>query len=87
MERISFFKEELAGEQTNTISLLAANGNVPKLQIANELKDKALASDTLIFDILSSDKKAQYSYEGFRAGYVVFHTSLSRYRLQELLYC
>jgi len=81
---LSFFKEELSGEQTNVISLTATIRDVPKLQIAQELKDEAVASDKLVFDLISPDKTVQDSYKAFRAGYVAFHTSLARYRLHEL---
>jgi len=81
----SFYKEELSGERDNLISLLAASRNVPKLQVAQELKDETIASDKMIINLLSSDEVALSCYEGFRAGYAAFHTSHLRYRLLELL--
>jgi len=83
---LSIYKEELSGEKNNVISLLAACKNVSKFQIAQELKDETIASDKAAFNLLKSDGEALSCYEGFRAGYVAFHTALPRYKLFELLY-
>jgi len=82
---LSLYKEEVSGEQTNRVSLLAGCRSMSKLAVMEQLALDALKSDAAIFESLK-DSKARGAYESFRSGYVAFHTSLSRYRLQEILY-
>jgi len=81
---LSLYKEEKSGEESNRVSLLAGCQHVSKLEIVEELALEAVNSDAIVFESLQ-DPKARDAYENFRRGYIGFHTSLSRYRLHEIL--
>lgn len=82
---LSLYKEEIAGEEANLISLLAARKRISKTEALRQVTNETLESDRVILELLENNKEALEAYKGFRAGYVAFHTCLTRYRLRELL--
>jgi hypothetical protein len=82
---LSLYKEEIVGEEGNLISLLAARRKISKIEAHRQVTDEALECDQAILELLEGDSNARDAYKSFRAGYIAFHTSLTRYRLRELL--
>jgi len=82
---LSIYKEELAGEEGNFISLLAAQKRISKSEAHKRLTEETLERDRTILRLLEGNNEALGAYKGFRAGFVAAHTSLKRYRLRELL--
>ncbi|KXN80727.1 Trichodiene synthase [Leucoagaricus sp. SymC.cos] len=80
----SFYKEELAGEDENTVSLLAKLHNRSKLDQLRVLADKVVESHHNTCAILQDRKDAYNDYMQFWSGYVPFHAASKRYRLSEL---
>ncbi|KAF9456360.1 isoprenoid synthase domain-containing protein [Collybia nuda] len=81
---LSFYKEELDGETVNRISLLAACHQISKIEALGRLADEAVEAHQRILRILSSDAEARTAYLMFCQGFVGFHTSFKRYKLDEL---
>jgi len=81
---LSFYKEELDGETVNIISNLAGCQGISKIEALQQLSKDAAASHLKVLQILSPYPDAQTAYANFSQGYIWFHTSLSRYRLNEL---
>jgi len=79
------YKEEIAGEEGNFISLLAARKMISKTKAHRQVTDETLESDRVILELLGGNNEALEAYKRFRAGYVAFHTCSARYRLRELL--
>ncbi|KAJ3831322.1 isoprenoid synthase domain-containing protein, partial [Lentinula raphanica] len=82
---LSFYKEELAEETVNHISLMASARNCSPRDAFQSLIDETVEAHQKITHILEPDPKALDAYRKFAAGFVYFHTSLdSRYHLNEL---
>ena len=83
---LSFYKEEIAGDAGNHISLLARRQGVSKMAAFQQLADKAVKSASQVSKILEADKEAHDAWQKFKAGYIGLHTSMEgRYRLGELM--
>ena len=83
---LSFYKEEIAGDVGNHISLLARRQGVSKMMAFQQLADKAVKSAAQVSKILEADKEAHDAWQHFKAGYLGNHASLEgRYRLAELM--
>jgi hypothetical protein len=81
---LSFYKEELAGETVNHISILAGcDGKSKKDTLRRMVHDTADAHNRVL-EILASHRDAYDAYWNFSRGYVGFHAGSSRYRLDEL---
>ena len=81
----SFYKEELAGEETNAISMMAQCENRPKLDVAKQIRQEALQGISMCSFLLKDRPEILEAVNGFKTGYVHFHTALSRYKLKQLL--
>ena len=81
---LSFYKEERAGEMTNHISTLAARTMKSKLEVFGELTEAAIGLYKRIVKILQGCPDAREAFEHSAAGYVRFHTSSGRYRLEDM---
>lgn len=81
---MSFYKEELAGETTNQISTLAARTDKSKLETFDELTETTIGVYRSIVRILEGSPEACEAFKQYAVGYVHFHTSLGRYRLEDL---
>ncbi|KJA17818.1 hypothetical protein HYPSUDRAFT_205915 [Hypholoma sublateritium FD-334 SS-4] len=83
---LSFYKEEIAGDTVNYISVLARRQGVPNMTAFQELADEVGRSAAQVGKILEGDQEAHDAWQKFKAGYVGFHTSFQdRYRLNELM--
>lgn len=82
----SFYKEELRGEDTNHISILANMHKCSKLESMKYLADYSVAGARRARDVLASHPEAYEIYtKHFLQGYVDFHAAASvRYKLPDL---
>ncbi|KAK0217873.1 hypothetical protein IW262DRAFT_1495266 [Armillaria fumosa] len=81
---LSFYKEEVAGEELNRVSLLALCDNSTKIDVLRQLVDSTVEAHNNISDILKPNEEALDAYLSFSDGYIWAHAQLSRYRLKEL---
>ncbi|KAK0446783.1 hypothetical protein EV421DRAFT_1791345 [Armillaria borealis] len=81
---LSFYKEEVAGEELNRVSLLALCDNSTKTDVLRRLVDSTVEAHNNILDILKPNDEALDAYLSFSDGYILAHAGLSRYRLKEL---
>ncbi|PBK99502.1 terpenoid synthase [Armillaria gallica] len=81
---LSFYKEEVAGEELNRVSLLALCDNSTKTDVLRRLVDSTVEAHNNILDILKPNEEALDAYLSFSNGYIPAHARLSRYRLKEL---
>ncbi|KAG8214403.1 isoprenoid synthase domain-containing protein [Butyriboletus roseoflavus] len=81
---LSFYKEERVGETTNQISTLAARTKKSKLETYGELTETTIGLYKRIVKILEESPEVCEAFEHFKAGFVYFHTSTARYRLEDL---
>lgn len=82
---LSFYKEELAGEDDNFVHMTAKISNKSVTLTLQDICDESLQ---LIDDV--SKTLAMYPghlalFRGFLSGYLRFHTSTTRYRLRDLM--
>ncbi|KAJ8474105.1 hypothetical protein ONZ45_g16068 [Pleurotus djamor] len=86
---LSLHKEELAGEDTNFITTMAKHHDTTKSQIFLKLSDQVVRWFDIshrILDVrLSGSAEAFGAFMSFMQGYVDYHTSAARYRLDEVL--
>lgn len=80
----SFYKEERVGEITNHVSTRAARARKSKLETLHELTEMAIDLHKGILEILEGSPEACDAFNNYTAGYVYFHTSSGRYRLEDL---
>jgi len=80
----SFYKEELAGENENTVSLPAKVNNRTKMDQLRILSDQVVKCHHNTCAILKDWKEAYGDYLLFWSGYVSFSAASKRYRLSEL---
>ena len=85
---LSFYKEELAGENGNYISLEASQrGQQDKIPVFRDLARDVSLCVSRVTNILegSDNSEAKAAFQCFIGGYVSFHTSFdSRYHLNDL---
>ncbi|KII94515.1 hypothetical protein PLICRDRAFT_120583 [Plicaturopsis crispa FD-325 SS-3] len=81
---MSFYKEELVGEQVNQVSLIAKCRCITKREALRVLEDQVVAAHDNIVEILAPHEDAACAFKRFVRGYIAFHTSLKRYKLDEL---
>lgn len=81
---MSFYKEELEGEKTNQISTLAACTNKSKLDTFTELTETTIRVYNSIIKILEGSPEACKAFKHYAVGFIRSHTSVARYRLQDL---
>ncbi|KAJ8515779.1 hypothetical protein ONZ45_g6825 [Pleurotus djamor] len=82
---LSFYKEEIAGEDHNYVSIIAKCRKTSKLKILEELAHSVTSSHSTVANILSEFPQALQAWKSFAEGYVSYHTSFARYRLEEVL--
>ncbi|KAJ8515776.1 hypothetical protein ONZ45_g6826 [Pleurotus djamor] len=82
---LSFYKEEIAGEASNYISILANNQKISKVKALDGLARSIAVSYSVAVDILSGCPQALEAWEAFATGYVNYHVSYARYRLGDLM--
>ncbi|KZV87399.1 terpenoid synthase [Exidia glandulosa HHB12029] len=81
---LSFYKEELAGETDNVVGNRARAGGISHIEAYKKVTADCIELHKKIVMILSGSPAAVSAYKAWLPGYVQFHTSLDRYRLDEL---
>lgn len=81
---MSFYKEEMRGEADNFISILSASQGVDKMTVLASLAGDVAKANDSIKVMLRNDPDALEAWLTFMAGYVYFHTSNTRYKLDRL---
>lgn len=81
---MSFYKEELVGDEVNQVSLIARCRRIAKSEALRLLEDDVVAAHDNILKILAPHRDALSAFKHFAQGYVAFHAALKRYRLDEL---
>ena len=83
---LSFYKEELAGENGNYISLEVSQREQDKIPVLRDLaRDVSLCVSRVTNILEGSSSEANAAFQCFIGGYVSFHTSFdSRYHLNDL---
>ncbi|KAF8836439.1 terpenoid synthase [Paxillus ammoniavirescens] len=88
---LSFYKEELAGERTNYIAILAARQGISRIEAFEQVGDLCTKLFEKIVIILEDSNegapgfsRAREAFEQYVEGMVAFHLSCDRYRLMEV---
>lgn len=81
---LSFFKEELAGETLNYVSMSAKANGINKLQALKKLADETAQCYQRASQLLQSIPEAWDAFREFAVGYVEFHVLSVRYKLDQL---
>ncbi|KAK7464254.1 hypothetical protein VKT23_006418 [Stygiomarasmius scandens] len=81
---LSFYKEEVQGDEVNCVTLLANGRKISKLDAVNVLIDDCVKAHQNIVRILAPSKEASEVYHKWMQGYFGFHVYAERYRLNEL---
>ncbi|KAJ7438342.1 terpenoid synthase [Mycena latifolia] len=81
---LSFYKEDLDGESVNRVSFLAAQSGRSKQAVLSDLVKEAVAAHNNVLTVLAPYPGALDAFKAFEAGYIGFHASAKRYRLDEL---
>ena len=82
---LSFYKEELAGEEHTLVHMRARTSGKDVLTTVADLCVETEESVKRISQTLAPAPDTQAVFQGFMVRYLQFHTSTSRYRLRELL--
>ncbi|KAJ8517213.1 hypothetical protein ONZ45_g5589 [Pleurotus djamor] len=82
---LSFYKEELAGETANHVSILAKCQGKSKIEVLEGIVKETIACHRRLRHILADHDEGKEILEKLSEGYVSFHASLGRYRLDEIL--
>ncbi|KXN84673.1 Trichodiene synthase [Leucoagaricus sp. SymC.cos] len=80
----SFYKEELAGETVNFVSLYANAHGIPKLDALKRLAEETAQCYQRGSQLLQSHPEAWKAFRATCAGYIKFHASSPRYKLDQL---
>ncbi|KAG2114310.1 isoprenoid synthase domain-containing protein [Suillus discolor] len=83
---LSYYKEEMEGDNTNYLSLMAASRTSTLKQDALlELIEKTVQAHHNILEYLRPGSEACDAYVSFFEGYVKFHVALKRYKLKDIM--
>ncbi|KAF9031845.1 terpenoid synthase [Hymenopellis radicata] len=82
---LSFYKEEIAGEDTNLVSTTAFCSGLKKSDVLRDFANDVIEADRNVISMLEPDAAALKAYNDFAERYIAFHTSYARYRLDELI--
>ncbi|GJJ08198.1 hypothetical protein Clacol_002406 [Clathrus columnatus] len=82
---LSFYKEEIDGEDNNFIHMRARATGKSIVTTLEETSEETIFVIQRISETLSGVPEYLNIFEGFVARYIRFHTSTTRYRLKELL--
>lgn len=81
---LSFYKEEIRGEEDNYISVISASQRRAKNEVLQKLASDVAKITDQANKILRDDPEALHAWSSFKAGYIYFHTSDARYKLDHL---
>ncbi|KAG1824355.1 terpenoid synthase [Suillus subaureus] len=82
---LSYYKEEIEGDSANYLSLIAASRALSKQDALRELIDKTVQAYHNVLEFLRPRPEAYDAYVAFFDGYVKFHATLRRYKLEEVM--
>lgn len=82
---LSFYKEELAGEDDNFVHMRAKVTGVDVALALQSVCDETMQLIARISSTLSGTPEHLATFQGFISRYIRFHTSTTRYKLDELL--
>lgn len=81
---LSFYKEEIRGEDDNYITSVSVAQKNPKNEVLQKLgKDVGRTTDQ-VDRILRGEPTALRAWSDFKAGYIYFHASDPRYELDQV---
>lgn len=81
---LSFYKEELAGENNNMISIIAARNKESKFQAFKQVAQTVMCLYDRIVMILERSPEACNAFKRFVTGFYDFHFAVERYKLADL---
>ncbi|KAG7100075.1 hypothetical protein E1B28_001858 [Marasmius oreades] len=81
---LSLYKEEVAGEEDNFPTMLVKESGVTKYEAIQHIVNDVAEADQHILKGLADNQPALDSWQSFKRGYVPFHFSCPRYKLDEL---
>ncbi|KAG2151403.1 isoprenoid synthase domain-containing protein, partial [Suillus clintonianus] len=82
---LSYYKEEIEGDTVNYLSLMAASRALTKEDALRELIEKTVQAYHNALELLRPRTEAYDAYVSFFDGYIKFHTTLKRYKLEEIM--
>ncbi|KAG1860873.1 isoprenoid synthase domain-containing protein [Suillus subluteus] len=82
---LSYYKEEIEGDSANYLSLMAASRALTKQDALRELIEKTVQAHHNILAFLRPRPEAYDAYVAFFDGYVKFHATSRRYKLEEVM--
>ncbi len=81
---LSFYKEEIVGEQANFVTNMANCHKISKIESLRKLAEDTAADALRALKIVSGHPGAHKAAQAFVQGYVDFHLASPRYELTEL---
>ncbi|TFK66370.1 terpenoid synthase [Pluteus cervinus] len=81
---LSFYKEEIVGEQANFVTNMANCHRISKIDALRRLAEDTAADALRAMKIVSGHPGAYKAAQAFVQGYIVFHLASPRYKLTEL---
>ncbi|KAF8186249.1 isoprenoid synthase domain-containing protein [Pholiota molesta] len=82
---LSFYKEEVAHETANYISVFARCHGITPMEAFEQLANDVARAHEQVCKILEADQDAYQAWQKFKDGYVGFHISSQRYLINELM--
>ncbi|KAG0703989.1 isoprenoid synthase domain-containing protein [Suillus ampliporus] len=82
---LSYYKEEIEGDTVNYLSLMAASRALTKQDALHEVIEKTVKAYHNVLEFLRPRTEAYNAYISFFDGYVKFHATLRRYKLEEIM--
>ncbi|KAG2124812.1 isoprenoid synthase domain-containing protein, partial [Suillus clintonianus] len=82
---LSYYKEVIKGNTTNYLSLMAASRALTKEDALRELIEKTVQAHHNVLELLRPCAEAYDAYVSFFDGYVKFHATVKRYKLEEIM--
>jgi hypothetical protein len=82
---LSYYKEEIEGDSANYLSLIAASKAFTKQEALCELIEKTVQAYHNVLEFLRPRPEAYNAYVAFFDGYIKFHATLKRYKLEEVM--
>ncbi|KAG2146059.1 isoprenoid synthase domain-containing protein [Suillus bovinus] len=78
---LSYYKEEIEGDSANYLSLITASRGLTKQEALSELIEKTMKAHHSILEFLKPRPEVHDAYAAFFDGYVKFHATFGRYKL------
>lgn len=82
----SDYKEEIEGDTTNYVSLVAASRGFTKQDAVCEIISKTVQAHHNVLKCLEQHSEAYEAYVNSCHGYIKVHAALRRYKLEDIMY-